>query len=386
MTAALLFPAGLAALAALALPLLIHLARRTEERATPFAALRWLQPKPRPRSRPRLDERLLLFARLLLLAALALGLAQPVLSGGSDSPRWVAVAPGVDQAAARALVGGGARAVWLAPGLPDLSRSPPTGAIPLPSLLRELDADLPGNARLSVLVPAVLQGADAERPRLAHRIDWRALPGAMPAPQPTPAAPISLAVRYAQSEADGLRYLRAAEAAWRTSTQTPPGFSAAPLSAPLPEAAATIVWLAPGPVPAAVLDRAARGAVVLTGSQAEVVGAGPSVPVWRDALGRPLVEAAALGRGRVLSFTRPLDPAVMPELLEPDFPARLRTVLADPAPPPARVEAQDYAPIAGGRPGAPPAQDLRPALAGIVVALFAVERWLATRRRRASTP
>ena len=36
----LLLPAGLAALAALALPLLIHLARRQQQRPTVFAALR----------------------------------------------------------------------------------------------------------------------------------------------------------------------------------------------------------------------------------------------------------------------------------------------------------------------------------------------------------
>src|SRR5690606_38671272 len=39
----LLLPAGLTALTALALPLLIHLARRQQQRPTVFAALRWLQ-------------------------------------------------------------------------------------------------------------------------------------------------------------------------------------------------------------------------------------------------------------------------------------------------------------------------------------------------------
>ncbi|TQT81878.1 hypothetical protein DB758_11845, partial [Xanthomonas perforans] len=47
----LLFPTGLAALAALLLPLLIHLARRSEHRPTDFAALRWLRALPRPRHR-----------------------------------------------------------------------------------------------------------------------------------------------------------------------------------------------------------------------------------------------------------------------------------------------------------------------------------------------
>ena len=98
MNFALLAPIGLAALAALALPLLIHLARRTEEQPTDFAALRWLRANPRPRKRPRLDERLLMAARLVLLALLALWLAHPVLTQATARTPVVAVAPGVDPA------------------------------------------------------------------------------------------------------------------------------------------------------------------------------------------------------------------------------------------------------------------------------------------------
>ena len=85
---ALLLPAGLAALAALLLPLLLHLARRHEQTPTDFAALRWLRQKPKPRHRIRFDEWPLLLLRLLLLALLALWLAKPVLSG-MDDPRPV---------------------------------------------------------------------------------------------------------------------------------------------------------------------------------------------------------------------------------------------------------------------------------------------------------
>ena len=45
MTLALLAPLGLAALAALALPLLIHLVRRLQLVDTEFAALRWISPR-----------------------------------------------------------------------------------------------------------------------------------------------------------------------------------------------------------------------------------------------------------------------------------------------------------------------------------------------------
>ena len=96
MNLAFLLPAAFAALAALLLPLLIHLARRSEQRPTDFAALRWLRAKPKPRRRIRFDEWPLLVARLLLLAALVLLLARPVLFGSAGDAPWVAVVPGVD--------------------------------------------------------------------------------------------------------------------------------------------------------------------------------------------------------------------------------------------------------------------------------------------------
>ena len=74
----LLFPLGLAALAAWALPLLLHLVRREQQTPTDFAALRWLAIRAKPRTRLRFDERLLLIVRLVLIAALALLLARPV--------------------------------------------------------------------------------------------------------------------------------------------------------------------------------------------------------------------------------------------------------------------------------------------------------------------
>src|SRR5690606_32397718 len=99
--------------------LVIHIARRTEEKPTDFAALRWLRQKPRPKSRLRFDERLLLAIRLLLLALVALWLAQPAVFGAADSRPYVAVVPGVDLARAGEIEGQAVadyrRAHWLAP-------------------------------------------------------------------------------------------------------------------------------------------------------------------------------------------------------------------------------------------------------------------------------
>ena len=101
MSIGLLFPAALAALMALLLPLLIHLSRRAEQRRTEFAALRWLAAQLRPRQQLRFEERWLLLLRLLLLSAVVMLLARPMLFGGSGDAPWVLAAPGVDVAATK---------------------------------------------------------------------------------------------------------------------------------------------------------------------------------------------------------------------------------------------------------------------------------------------
>ena len=379
MTPAVLFPAGLAALLGLAVPLLVHLARRADGQLTDFAALRWLRAKPRPRRRPRFDEWPLLVTRLALLALLALALAQPVLIGSAARSPWVAVTPGVDPSRAAALVRAGAHGVWLAPGFPALDRPSPTGPIPFGSLLRELDANVPTAARLTVLVPPVIETADAERPRLRHVVGWRIVPGRMTARAPERDVPLALAMRGAA----GAGYLHAALTAL-----LPPGgtLDTAPVTASLPRGG-TLAWMAPGLVPQSVTQWARRGGMLLLPVTATLPD-GPATIAQRDAVGAPLVEAVGIGRGRALRFTRPLAPSAMPELADAGFPAMLGRLLRRPRREPARVAAIDYAPTAGVPPTSVAVESsaLAPWLAVLIAALFVGERWLATRRRRAPAP
>lgn len=378
MTPALLIPGALAALAALALPPILHIARRSEQRRTDFAALRWLRERPRPRHRLRFDEWLLLAVRLALLALLALWLARPVLFGSADERPWIVAIPGV----ARAQVSGTARARWLAPGFPEISAPPPEGMIPIASLLRELDAALPAATRLTVLAPATLEGADAERPRLSRAVDWHILPGAMAARGASPVAQAPLIVRYAPGEAGGARYLRAAALAWDGHGAA----DVAPAAAGVPAKARRLAWLVPGPLSGAVRAWVSNGGTALLPVDAELdPGPGMSV-LWRDALGAPMVEARPLGAGRLLRFVRPIAPAAMPALLEADFPARLRTLFEAPALPPARVAAAEYRPVGGGLAPMRPQRDLRPWLALLIGLTALLERWLATARRRGVAP
>lgn len=392
MNLALLLPLGLAALAAWLVPLLIHLRRRSEQQRTAFAAMRWLPARARPRNRLRFEEWPLLLVRLLLLAALALLLASPVLYGGPQPKRWVVVAPGIE----RSTVATNDEATeyrWLAPGFPPLEAPAPAARQPVGSLLRELDATLPAPTAVTVLVPAVLDGADAVKPVLHRPVQWRIVGGktmapATPSPQVTP-RPV-LAVRHAEERTDAARYLRAAAIAWQVSTAPPKPTREAQTAArdigattqALPAIDRPLAWLAPGPLPTQLRDWIAKGGTALVDAAIEVPDVQrDGVPLWRDDDGGVLVHGLALGRGRILQWTRPLTPEAMPVLLEPTFPDQLWSLLAPAAVPPARIAARDYVPGTGARAWPEIPRDLQPWLLVLIAMLFLVERWIANGRR-----
>ena len=63
---------------AVALPIALHLARRTARRRTVFSSLLFLRPTPpRLTRRNRLEHRLLLLLRCLVIGLLAFGFARP---------------------------------------------------------------------------------------------------------------------------------------------------------------------------------------------------------------------------------------------------------------------------------------------------------------------
>jgi hypothetical protein len=391
MSPGLLAPLGLAALAALLLPLLVHLARREEQQPTDFAALRWLAAKFRPRQRLRFEEIGLLALRLLLVGALALLLAQPVLFGGRGDAAWVVVLPGADVAGAPALPEGTQRR-WLAPGFPPLESPMPTAPVATGSLLRQLDADLPAATPVTVLVTASFDGADGARPQLSRTVDWRVVGGEAAPASDAPGPAFALAIRHASERETALPFLRAAIAASQARDETAPAASAgvadgtdaadiAGLDAGLPENTRPVAWLAPGDLPAALLAWVADGGTALIDSEATWPMPAAGTVVWRDDAGRALASAAVLGQGRVVQLAQPLAPAALPALLQPDFPDRLRALL-EPAPPaPSRASADAYTPLAGGPSFPETPRELSSWLLWLVAALFALERWVASGRR-----
>ncbi|PTT57252.1 hypothetical protein DBR34_20170, partial [Stenotrophomonas sp. HMWF003] len=69
---------------------------------------------------------------------------------------------------------------------------------------------------------------------------------------------------------------------------------------------------------------------------------------------------------------------------DPDFPRQLLH-LVRPVAPPQWVAASAHAPVRGARAPTPQPRDLAPWLLGLIVLLFALERWLATSPRRGGT-
>lgn len=386
MSLSLLASGALAALAALAIPLLIHLVRRSEQRPVDFAALRWIRARRRPQRRLVLDERVLLGLRLLLLALVALFLAQPAWREAPSARAWVAVVPSVELASARALaLPEEAEWRWLAPGFPPIG-TPMPGPVPVSSLLRELDARLPASASLTVVTPLLLGGVDGERPSLGRPVDWRVAAGAPPPALGAPSPP-RVAIRHAAARRDATRYLAAAVRAWNPRQDTPQGPDITATLAPPSADAEVLFWLHPGTVPGEVRAWAAGGRTLVIEPDAATEGTpGGAVVTWRDEDAAPLATAEPLGHGRLVRLQRPLQPGHFPQLLQPEFPAALRALL-QPPPAPAVAPAETHAPLraawdsdGGGIETA--VRSLQPWLALLIASLLLLERWLATRVQR----
>lgn len=377
----LLAPLGLIALAALAVPLLIHLVRRIELRTTAFAALRWISERIRPRRRLRFERPWLLVLRLALLALLALLLARPVITEPTIAkPAWVVVAPGSDLGAARAAVSiAGADWRWLAPGFPAIESAPASGPLPTASLLREIDADLPRDARLAVVVPEEVAGLDGERPLLSRAIEWYVVPGRMPEPATSQNGTIELSVRYAPSAQARVAYLRAAITALSARESGRFELDAQPQNVAPGSASHELVWLGSAPSPAITAWIEAGGTAIVD-DQSSATGA----PIWRDAEGNVLARVQPLGRGRLVTLAAALSPATFPPLLDADFPQHLLDLLQGPPPAPTRASADGLRPVSATSAAQrattlASAKPIDPWLALLIAALIVIERIVAMR-------
>ncbi len=386
MNLALLVPGALTALAALLIPLLIHLSRRSEQRPTDFAALRWISAQLRPRRKIVFQEILLLLLRLLLLAALALFLAQPVSKQTPAPAHWVMVVPGADiNAAKNSVLEKKSEWHWLSPGFPAFDDKPLTKNLNLGSLLRELDAQLPANTSLTVFVPEQISGLDGERIKLSRQVDWKIVPGPMPIISvEEDKSPIRLAIRYDQAHAEASIYFRAAHATWQGERKASEkdSLDANALSAALKPDRNALIWLSAGPLPNEIHEWVRKGGTVIVSKETLVPEIKSGVPIWRNEQGKVLISATSMGQGRILQWQQVLKPDAMPELLDASFPSRIQSLLSAAPELPTRALATSQKPLTGAKafPEAP--MSLQLWLALFIAALFLLERWLANAPRR----
>ena len=470
-------PLALAALAALLLPLVIHLRRRPQTERVDFAALRWLQARLRPRRQLRLSERRLLIVRLLLITLLVVWLAAPQLHGGAAVENWLVVTPNVsadfrvsdqeqDQKSPRAAQTHQQpqqeQQRWLAPGFPALTEPRPPARQPIASLLRELDAELPAGSRLTVVLPARSTGFDGERLRLSRTVRWLVEPGEEQEPisqkaqkeaQPgrTKEAPEvdAPAIRAAADRMAATRYLSAAVRAWNTPLRDgaratePVALDLSDSTDANADKTRRLIWLHPGPLPDNVLEWVRSGGVVLVEARTALDGVGDRGGLDRvdlDRVGPDLVrtlhraessgarstlqaqsasaessgpsstlrvqseqrsdkvrthaercarcgpQARRLGSGRVLQLAGEFTPAFMPELLDPDFPTQLSGWFERPQSAPSLAPTLAQAPLTELPAWPQQARSMQPWLMWILLAIFGLERWLASAPRRQADP
>lgn len=378
-----LLPAGLLALASLLLPLLIHLARRPQHRVIDFAAMRWLVQGERPRRRLRFEDLPLLLARLVLLALLALLLAEPILLGDWRAPRlWVLVDPALEQTRALAAVNDPeARLRWLAPGFPALDSKPAlAGDASLASLLREFDDEMADTDRLAVLVPEQVQGLDAQRLALRHAADWRILPsGSNTRAAPSAATPIKVALRHAVQQSDALRYLHAVVTAWQQSSSTAWSASEGTLDVPIDADTQWLIWL-DEPLPDSILSWVKQGGRVLVNGKSPA----SATAIWRNAQGEVIASGQRRGMGHILYLLPRLSPQDFAQVLDADFPEHVKSLFAGGKQDSGSDYAENAQPLKFAESDKPLRTALDPLLSILVAGTFLLERVLASRRRKSA--
>ena len=380
-------PAWLAALGALAVPLVIHLWSHRARRPIRVGSIRLLSGMPPAARRAvRLRDPWLLALRLAVLAALVLSLADPYWVPRSPRPgTWALLTTEAlaDRPLIDSLRDAGAELRLLEDGsgqMADGGSRPASGSLPsaighLPnywSLLAEADRMASPGTRFLVAAPLVADRFRGPRPAISAPVTWREVGADAPRGAPPAAAPPRRVVILADAaHRDDARYL---EAAIRAAAQT------TGLAADVSRGS---------PADAGVLAPRADWIVWLAAAEASRAAAGLVAPVWSDPNGAPVLSVARDGRAIVFR----LHARITPEwALAPEFIEAVAVLWAAPVPGPSAVApritpAQATPATAATLPrrttpaGAVP---LAVPLWALAALALAIDRWLALRRRRAS--
>ena len=392
-----LTPLWLAALAALLLPIVLHLWSRGRARRVLVGSVRLLAAGKSSRARRlRLTDVPLLLLRCLLLAALVLALAEPRLVRP-------AVAVGTEGV------------VLFDPAVraddDTTSREPLATPSDLWSLLREADASTPPGVPIEILTAGRLAALRGARPTLRRPVTWRVvpLPRAVVAPRAVEEPEeISVVVRRADERSDDAAFVTAAIHAAAEARGARLELDAGGLDVPLPTSADVLVWLAAEPPSTVVGARvvvsdgferfeSCAGRLRLAGDDVEFRRCSPDEPLadavarWRAPDGRTLLAASRHGKDGALHlhFRGRFHPAWSDLVFRPAFPRFWLEVLeeavgAAPSPPDLRpAHGQGRPRVLDGEiePGRTDSDLPEMLLWGLVAALFAGERLVAGGRR-----
>ena len=333
-----LSPIWLFGLAALALPLALHLWSRRTGRPIRIGSIRLLAGAPLATARSwRIQEPWILLLRCVVLAALVVALAGPYWAPrDAAGPTWALVADDVADRAA----------------LTDSLQHAGIVVRPLDSAnfwmaLREADRAAPPGTRFLVFAPALLRNFRGARPVIGSAVEWHSRPaadaGAPPAVQRMGARVVAL---YADpGRREDARYVAAALRAAGLATGIRAIVTVRPPHGAGESAADAdwAIWLSDRSVPEAIRRRVREGATLVSDAgtdpasrrrtrivlaeqpsdawlERRSVAANDGAPVWSDGAGAPLLTVAREGRGVHYRFHSRFAPAWTDFVLRPAFP------------------------------------------------------------------
>jgi hypothetical protein len=137
-----------------------------------------------------------------------------------------------------------------------------------------------------------------------------------------------------------------------------------------------LIWL-DAPVPGPVLSWVKRGGRVLVNSEAPA----NATAIWRNAQGEVIASGQRHGAGRVIYLLPRLSPQDFAQVLDADFPERVKFLFAGGAQDPGSDYAQNARPLQSAEPGKPLRTALDRLLMILVAGTFLLERVLASRGR-----
>lgn len=288
-------PLSLWLLCALTIPLLIHLLRRDAAREITFAAAHWLQKKHQHRKRLLLRDRWLMLLRMLLLAILALLLAQPLLQRqGTASMDLLLVDPAIERAQLNSFLRQNpslSPVLWLQPQPVPIEEPPPLAQ----NLWHTLSA-LAGDGefrRAHILLRSAENPSGHSALRISPHWQWHTLekPGREDS---SPLPKLALL-------GEGPPWLEAALTQLQANAAPQLALQKLDTSAALDAKAQDwLIYDSPGALPTELYRFVQKGGLLITDQRVQPAS---EIPFVKASASEPL-QAAALGRGSWLRYGR----------------------------------------------------------------------------------